>query len=145
MEYTNELGLANSSAVLLPAGTVCMSRTASVGFVTIMGRDMATSQDFVNWVCGPQLDPDFLMYLLIRSRRVLREMGSGATHHSIYFETVREFSVCVPAIAEQRKIVADLTERLTRAERTLDAIRSELAAIEALPAALLREAFKGTS
>ncbi len=71
-ESTNELGLENSSAVLLPAGTVCMSRTASVGFVTIMERDMATSQDFVNWVCGPELDPDFLMHLLIACRRANR-------------------------------------------------------------------------
>lgn len=47
-ETVNAAGLANSSARLLPAGTVCLSRTASVGFVTVMGRPMATSQDFVN-------------------------------------------------------------------------------------------------
>jgi type I restriction enzyme S subunit len=52
-EHTNALGVENSAAVLLPSGTVCLSRTASVGFVTILGREMATSQDFVNWVCGP--------------------------------------------------------------------------------------------
>jgi hypothetical protein len=55
LESTNEQGIANSSARLLPEGTVVLSRTASVGFVTIMGRPMATSQDFVNWVCGPEL------------------------------------------------------------------------------------------
>jgi type I restriction enzyme S subunit len=52
----------------LPAGTVCLSRTASVGFVTIMGRQMATSQDFVNWVCGPGLDPLLLFFLLVANR-----------------------------------------------------------------------------
>src|SRR5690349_9435790 len=50
-ENTNDSGLANSSARLLPVGTVCVSRTASIGFVTILGRPMATSQDFCNWVC----------------------------------------------------------------------------------------------
>jgi hypothetical protein len=30
---TNRVGLANSAARLLPAGTVCLSRTASVGYV----------------------------------------------------------------------------------------------------------------
>src|SRR5439155_1330918 len=62
-EYTNAEGIANSSARVLPAATVVLSRTASVGFVTIMGREMATSQDFVNWVCGPELDPHFLALL----------------------------------------------------------------------------------
>lgn len=68
VETVNDDGLANSSARLLPEGTVVLSRTASVGFVTVMGRSMATSQDFVNWVCGPDLLPWFLAYGLIASR-----------------------------------------------------------------------------
>ena len=51
-EKISELGLANSSARLLPKGTVILSRTASVGFSAILEVDMATTQDFVNWVCG---------------------------------------------------------------------------------------------
>jgi type I restriction enzyme S subunit len=62
-ESTNALGINNSSARVLPAGTICLSRTASVGYVVKMGRDMATSQDFANWVCSDLLDPDFLRYL----------------------------------------------------------------------------------
>lgn len=144
-EHTNELGIENSAAVLLPADTVCLSRTASVGFVTLMDRPMATSQDFVNWVCGPDLDPAFLMHLLIRSRGPIRELGSGAVHHTIYFPTVEAFNVYVPPLAEQRRIVAFLTEHLNGAEQVIARCREELAAIEALPAALLREAFNGSN
>jgi len=32
------------------------SAYASAGYVVQMGRPMATSQDFVNWVCGDQLE-----------------------------------------------------------------------------------------
>lgn len=56
-ELVSELGLANSSARLLPKGTVILSRTASVGYSAIMGCDMATTQDFVNWICKPGLLP----------------------------------------------------------------------------------------
>ena len=49
------LGIDNSSARLLPEGTVVFSRDISVGWVTIMGRSMATSQHFANWICGPKL------------------------------------------------------------------------------------------
>ena len=38
VEHTNQLGIENSSARVLPADTVCLSRTASVGYVTVMGR-----------------------------------------------------------------------------------------------------------
>ena len=36
-QKTNELGILNSSARVLPANTVCLSRTASVGYVVVMG------------------------------------------------------------------------------------------------------------
>lgn len=142
-EHANELGIENSSAVLLPACTVCMSRTASVGFFTIMGRPMATSQDFVNWVCGDALDPWFLMYLMIANRKRIRDLGSGAVHQTIYFPTVQAFSVCVPSIAEQRRLAGVLREQVGAAERACAAAEEELDTINALPAALLRRAFNG--
>src|SRR4051794_10454189 len=54
-ETINELGLEKSAAVLLPTNTVCLSRTGSIGYAVIMGRPMATSQGYVNWICGPEL------------------------------------------------------------------------------------------
>ena len=42
LQHTNEDGLSNSAARLLPRGTVCVSRTASVGYVVTMGDEMAT-------------------------------------------------------------------------------------------------------
>src|SRR5437867_2109956 len=62
-EKISELGLKNSAARLLPAETVMLSRTASVGFSAIMGVPMATTQDFVNWICGPSLRSEFLLYV----------------------------------------------------------------------------------
>jgi type I restriction enzyme S subunit len=75
-EHVSEAGLRNSAAVKLPPGTVCSSRTASVGFVTIMGREMSTSQDFVNWVCGEALHPVYLMHALLQSRARLRSLST---------------------------------------------------------------------
>jgi type I restriction enzyme S subunit len=44
-EKISELGVANSAACLLPAGTVIVSRTASVGLSGILPVPMATNQD----------------------------------------------------------------------------------------------------
>ena len=102
-EMTTPEGITNSSAVLLPKGTVCFSRTASVGFSTIMGTEMSTSQDFVNWVCGPELLPEYLMNALIFSRARLRGLSTGSTHKTIYFSTVEQFRVLLPPVDLQAR------------------------------------------
>lgn len=108
----HSLGIENSSARVLPANTVCLSRTASVGYVVVMGRPMATSQDFVNWVCSKQLDPDFLKYLFIAEDEDLLRFASGAVHQTIYFPEAKAFHICHPPILEQRRIVGVLDQAL---------------------------------
>ena len=144
-EQTNALGIANSSARVLPAQTVCLSRTASVGFITIMGVPMATSQDFVNWVCGDQLAPEFLMWLLRASRKFIHSVSTGAIHQTVYMHTVERFQVCLPPLAEQRKIASRLNEQIGELRRLESALAGQTAELEALPNALLREAFNGHS
>lgn len=139
---TNEEGIANSAARILPRGTVCFSRTASVGFVTIMGQPMATSQDFADWVCGDDLDPEFLMYALIRSRNELRALATGATHKTIYMPTLEEFHLCVPKREVQQLIVKDLKAKLAAVEQARQASQAQREEIEKLPARLLAKVFE---
>ena len=141
-ENTNDAGLQNSSARLLPVGTVCVSRTASIGFVTLLGRPMATSQDFCNWVCDPErLDAEFLMYAFMASQDSLRALGSGAVHKTIYMPTIQSFHHCAPPLAEQRCIACNLRERLAAAEALGTRLRQRQADIAQLPRRLLAAAF----
>jgi type I restriction enzyme S subunit len=143
IEYTNPDGIDNSAARVLPAGTVVMSRTASVGYVTIMGRDMATSQDFVNWVCGPELMPEFLALLLQASRQYIKTLSSGAIHQTVYMPTVEAFEVCLPSLPTQQALVDEATCQIAAAEQARLALQAQLDAINRLPASLLRRAFNG--
>lgn len=104
-QHVTQLGIDNSSARLLPAGTVCLSRTASVGYVVAMARPMATSQDFVNWICGPGLLPDYLRYVLLAELDSYLAFASGTTHQTIYYPEVKAFHIKLPPIEEQRRIV----------------------------------------
>ena len=54
MTIMTEAGLANSSARLLPEGTLVFSRTATVGRCSLLGRPMATSQDFAELRLRPE-------------------------------------------------------------------------------------------
>lgn len=136
-------GLDNSAARLLPQGTVCLSRTASIGYVTIMGKPMATSQDFVNWVCGPVIDPKFLMHLLICENSALHRFSKGSTHSTIYFPEVESFHVCTPPLNEQRRIVAKLEDLLARSRRAKHALDAIPPLLEKLRQSILAAAFRG--
>ncbi len=131
-QHVSALGLENSSARLLPANTVCLSRTASVGFVVVMGRPMATSQDFVNWVCGPNLEPHYLKYVLLAENEALWRFASGTTHQTIYYPEAKAFHVCLPPLAEQKAIAAvlgaldDKIELNRRMNATLEAMARAL-------------------
>jgi len=103
-QHATELGIENSSARLLPKDTVCLSRTASVGYVIVMGKEMATSQDFVNWVCSDELDHQFLKYVLLSENRSFLRFASGTTHQTIYFPEVKAFHICHPPLPEQKAI-----------------------------------------
>ncbi|MGW7693476.1 restriction endonuclease subunit S [Streptomyces asiaticus] len=104
-EQISKLGEANSAAVRHPAGTVILSRTASVGFSAIMGRNMATSQDFVTWTCGPRLDPRFLLHALRAMAPDLKRIAAGSTHKTIYMPDIEHLRVPLPSLEEQRRIV----------------------------------------
>jgi type I restriction enzyme S subunit len=132
VQHVTQLGLDNSSARLLPANTVCLSRTASIGFVTVMGRPMATSQDFVNWVCGPKIDHTFLKYVLLADRDALFRFAHGTTHQTIYFPEAKAFHVCLPPLEEQKRIahilgtLDDKIELNRRMNATLEAMARAL-------------------
>lgn len=143
-EQTNELGISKSSARVLPAGTVCLSRTASVGYVTVTKRPMATSQDFVNWVCLSALNPDFLKYIfLAEGREGLLRYASGAVHQTIYYPEAKAFHICCPDRAEQDRVVAQCDSVTGESWRLADIYRRKLAALDELKQSLLHQAFSG--
>jgi type I restriction enzyme S subunit len=143
LETTNALGLENSSARLLPAQTVCLSRTASVGYVTVMGRPMATSQDFVNWVCSDKLYPRFLMYLFLAQGDEIFKFSSGAVHQTIYFPEAKAFHVCRPSVKEQQKIVEALDAMREQAEKLQAFYQRKIAALSEMKQSILQKAFSG--
>ncbi|MDG0973343.1 MAG: restriction endonuclease subunit S [Crocinitomicaceae bacterium] len=107
-EYTNSLGIKNSAAVILPKDTVCLSRTASIGYAVRLGQEMATSQGFVNFICGPKIEPKFLQNLFLAERRFLYNISEGTAHTTIYYPEVKAFNVALPPLPEQQRIVTKL-------------------------------------
>lgn len=117
IQHTNEEGLANSAARLLPAGTVCVSRTASVGYVVTMGRSMATSQDFVNWVPSTSVTSAWLRLVLTAEKPGFHLFSKGAVHQTIYYPEWLSMHTLLPPLAEQKRIVAKVDELMALCDR----------------------------
>ncbi len=142
-EKISALGVANSAARVLPAGTVVLSRTASVGFSGIMPRPMATTQDFANWVCGPRLLPDYLLWAFRAMKPELARMMMGSTHQTIYMPDIRRLAIPVPPLPEQRAIADFLDHRTTAIDALIERKEQLVAVAEERRAALIGEVVVG--
>ncbi len=142
--FTNKLGLENSAARLLPKGTVCLSRTASVGYSVVMGCPMATSQDFANWVCSPAIVPEFLMLAFLAEGDHLLRFGKGTTHTTIYYPELKALHITLPPLPEQHEIVRRLTAALARLDAAARAHAAAVTELDRLDQSLLARAFSGT-
>ncbi len=98
-------GLANSGAKLLPAGAVLLKKRAPVGTVVVSAVPLTANQGFMNFVCGPQLDPLYLLFWLRTNKVYLDAVANGSTYPELYKGDLFEFEMGVPAIKEQRTIV----------------------------------------
>jgi type I restriction enzyme, S subunit len=138
-QRVSRLGIDNSSARLLPRGTVVFSRTATVGKSTVLGRDMATSQDFANYVCGENIYNRYLMHLFRNMGREWTRLMAGSTHKTIYMPVFQELQILLPPKREQEAIasVGDLLESRVSAEKNV------LDALQLLKAPLLHSLLSG--
>jgi type I restriction enzyme, S subunit len=140
-QTVSDLGIANSSARLLPRGTVVFSRTATVGKSTVLGREMSTSQDFANYVCGPRVHNRYLMHLLRFMQTEWARLMAGSTHQTIYMPVFRDLQILLPEVREQERIaeVADAVEAGIQAER------DSLVPLRAVKASLASELLSGAT
>jgi len=119
-EMVSQLGLENSSARLLPAGSVFLSRTASVGFTGIMAVDMATSQDFAVWTCTSEIFNEYLYYVLLGMKPDFDRLMMGSTHKTIYMPDIEAIRIARPPVDEQRGIVSVLSGQLGRFKSVIE-------------------------
>ena len=119
----SELGVANSSAVVHPRGTVMLCRTASIGLICQIGIPMATTQAFVTWSPGPELDSAFLMYALHSMRQEWMRLAFGSTHDTIYMPDLESVTIPYVPLAEQIAISREIdtsTSQILKAKELLN-------------------------
>lgn len=137
-------GLKNSSAKLMPKGTVLFSSRAPIGYVVIAANELSTNQGFKNII--PDLNlvtSDFLFYFLKFSKRYIEERASGTTFKEISTTKFSEIPIQLPELEEQKIIVNEIEERNSTCDDIEQTIISTLNHSEKLRQSILQKSFEG--
>lgn len=125
-KYTNnsirkitELGLKNSSAKLLPEGSLIFTSRATVGEVSISTLKLCTNQGFLSLIINKDNYNQFVYYWILNNKKAFIRKASGSTFLEISKTDMKKVSGSFPNIKEQEKIADFLTavdEKITNLE-----------------------------
>ncbi len=143
-ERITALGLEESSADLLPAGTLLLAIYGSIGKLGVLGMEAATNQA----ICAIHPDEemvsrDYLFWFFLSQRSSLLNAGYGGTQANISQKFLRTLPIPVPPPSEQSAIVSRLTEMFVRVDELGRNLRALCSAEEALRRSILRQGVLG--
>jgi type I restriction enzyme S subunit len=137
----NNDGLAISKK--FPRGTVLISIAATIGSVGILDFDCCVPDSIVGVTPRPQTDSEFLYHYLGYLRGHFEEIAPQSAQKNINLGILTKVPVPKLALAEQRRIVAEL-DALQGEVDALKRLQAETAAeLDALLPSILDKAFKG--
>ena len=115
-ETVTAVGLRESSARLVPAGSVLMTSRATIGHTAIASVPMATNQGFANLICTSRIRPEYLAFWLRYRRDALIQRAGGTTFKELPKSTLKKIRIPLPPLDEQQWIV-DILNRASKIER----------------------------
>ena len=127
-----ELGLAKSSATLMPKGTVLFSSRAPIGYIAIADGHVCTNQGFKSIVPFDNIGTAYVYYFLKENLSAIENVASGSTFKEVSGSTMKNFTAIIPdneTLADFQRFCAPLFEQQKALEyenRSLSALRDTL-------------------
>lgn len=137
------LGLANSSAKMMPAGAVHFSSRAPVGYVVISAVSLTTNQGFKSLVPIPGIFNEYVYHYLRASRGLARERASGTTFLELSMRSFGALPIPLAPEREQCRIVAKVEQLLSELDNGIENLKTVLAQLAAYRQSVLKHAFEG--
>ena len=109
-------GLKNSSARLIPAGSILYSSRAPIGYIAIAKNPISTNQGFKSVVLIKDEMNLFLYYELIQKTPEIISRASGTTFKEISGTDFGRTIVAIPPLEEQKRIVNKVNKILNYLE-----------------------------
>ncbi len=138
-----EVGLKNSSARLMPKGSVLFSSRAPIGYVVIADEELSTNQGFKSVIPNENIVSDFLYYYLLASKRRAEQVASGTTFKEISLSKFSELNFPLPPKPTQLAIVSKIEELFSELDKGIENLRLAQQQIKTYRQAVLKWAFEG--
>ena len=123
-----ELGLRNSSASLMPEGTVLFSSRAPIGYIAIAAGEVTTNQGFKSVVPKPEIGTPFVYFFLKNTLPVIEGMASGSTFKEVSGSTMKNVPAVIPD-AETLAKFSDFCAPIFAQQRILEEQNQSLATL----------------
>lgn len=91
-----ELGLKNSSATVMPKGTVLFSSRAPIGYIAIASNEVTTNQGFKSVIPYSEIGAAFVYFFLKHSLPVIESAASGSTFKEISGSAMKNIPAIIP-------------------------------------------------
>ncbi|HPZ03353.1 MAG TPA: restriction endonuclease subunit S [Bacteroidales bacterium] len=131
-------GLRNSSARLLPKGTVLLTSRAPIGYVAIAKNEITTNQGFKSLVLKEDYaDSEFIYYWIKNNIDYLQSIGTGTTFAEISGRVVKDIEISLPPLSEQKSIASVLSSL----DDKIDLLHRQNATLEKMAETLFRQWF----
>ena len=136
-KLSNE-GLSNSSAKLLPAGTVLLTTRATLGEMSIAEKECSTNQGFQSLIpLTSRVSSEYLYYMQIIIKPWCEKYSSGNTFREISKSALSECIIPVPEKPQQDKIV----KLLSTVDTLIASEEKEASLLVQLKSSLLQQLF----
>jgi type I restriction enzyme, S subunit len=120
----SEVGLKNSSASLLPIGTLLLCSRATIGEIRIAAIPITTNQGFKSLVCNNDVDNEFVYYKMLTLKLLLIEKAIGSTFLEISKKDTAAIGISKPVHkAEQSaiaKVLSDMDSEISIFEQKVE-------------------------
>lgn len=123
-----ELGLKNSSASIMPEGTVLFSSRAPIGYIAIASGEVTTNQGFKSVVPKPEIGTAYVYCFLKHNLPVIEGMASGSTFKEVSGSTMKNVPAVIPD-SETLTCFNDFCAPIFAHQRILEEQNQSLAAL----------------
>lgn len=89
-------GLENSSAKMLPPGSVLMSSRATLGVAAINYAPISTNQGFKSMIPGPRVNAPYLLLYIQHNQNEILNRASGTTFMEINTRNFKALKILIP-------------------------------------------------
>jgi len=146
-EKITEKGLSNSSAKLLPKGTILFTIFATIGRVGILNIDAATNQAIAGIIPKKDYDRKYLYWVLRKFGEELTQKGRGGAQNNVNLTFLKNLRISIPfrdnqPDIEKQKEIANYLDSVYEKIKTLkEKNQNQIAQLEEMKESILDEMF----